>query len=164
MKIKKTTKYGKKQYSGKPTDTSYFDQYDAPIAEELPVRIPPGEYDASCYDTEKGISWGGHESIYIKFRIYCGEFDGTELFMACTYHPKSEITYRHKYYQQYSMANGGPPQKGQRLSPSIFKNKMYRVLVRDTKRKFLNGQLMPAFHQYSVVDTILETLSGKPMI
>lgn len=132
-------------------------------AEEMPTTILPGEYDAICYDVERGISWGGRENIYIKFKIYGGAFDGAELFMACTFKIKSKMSYRHKYYQQFSIANGGPPFRGQRLSPCIFKNKMYRVLVRDTVRKFPNQRMMPRFLQYSVVDTILEVLAGGPM-
>ena len=128
----------------------------------MPIKIIPGEYDAICFDVEHGISWGGRKSIYLKFKIYGGEFDGAELFMVCTYGIKSKMSYRHKYYQQFSIANGGPPGRGRRLSPSIFKNKMYRVLVRDTDRKFPNQRSMPQFLQYSVVDTILELLTGGP--
>jgi len=143
--------------------TLHSDQDSAPFAQELPARIPPGEYDAVCYDTEIGRSWGNREDIYIKFRIIDGPYVGTELVLICTYHRKSEISHRHKYYKQFCLAFGSAPQRGQRLSRSIFKNKSYSVLVRDTERKFRNKRLMPSYLQYSVVDTILETLTGIPM-
>jgi len=134
----------------------------APIAEEFRIRIPPGEYDAICYKTETGRSWGGRTDIYILFRIIGGSQDGTELFMACTYHPKQKLSLRYKYYQQWMLAKGAPPKKGERLSPKVFCHKMYRVLVRDTERKHSNGQPMADCLQYSVVDSIIETQTGVP--
>lgn len=134
----------------------------APIAEQSRPRIPTSEYDAVCYKTETGRSWGGRTDIYILFRIIGGSQDGTELFMACTYHPKRKLSQRYKYYQQWTLANGAPPKKGERLSPKVFCNKMYRVLVRDTQRRYSNGKLMPDILQYSVVDSIIETQTGIP--
>ena len=135
---------------------------DAPVAEQFSPRIPPGEYDAICYKTETGRSWGGRTDIYILFRIIGGSQDGTELFMACTYHVKREMTLRFKYYQQWTLANGTPPKKGERLSRKIFLNKKYRVLVRDTKRRHSNGKPVADFLQYSVVDSIIETQAEIP--
>ena len=131
-----------------------------PIAKALPTRIPPDKYDAICYDTELGRSWGGRWNVYIKFRIIDGPYEGTELVMICTYHPKREISHRHKYFLQFALANGGPPRKGQRMSHNIFRGIVFRVLVRDTKRKFPNNEYLPKSFQYSVVDTILEVVAG----
>ena len=136
---------------------------EAPVAEQFSPRIPPGEYDAICYKTETGRSWGGRTDIYILFRIIGGSQDGTELFMACTYHAKRRLSPRYKYYQQWTLAKGQPPGKGKRLSRKVFCNKMYRVLVRDTQRKHSNGQPMADCLQYSVVDSIIETKTGIPM-
>jgi len=135
---------------------------DAPVAGQSRPRIPPGEYDAICYKTETGKSWGGRTDIYIRFRIIGGSQDGRELFMACTYHAKRRLSPRHKYYQQWALAKGRPPAKGERLSQKIFSNKMYRVSVRYTQRRHSNGKLMPNFLQYSVVDSIIETQTGIP--
>lgn len=133
---------------------------DAPVAEQFSPRIPPGEYDAICYKTETGRSWGGRTDIYILFRIIGGSQDGTELFMVCTYHPKRKLSQRYKYYQQWTLAKGAPPKKGERLSPKVFCHKMYRILVRDTGRRHSNGQPMADCLQYSVVDSIIETQTG----
>lgn len=138
------------------------DSSDLPKAGLFPSRIPEGKYDAFCYATEKGRSWGYRESIYVKFRLIGGKYDETEIFMVCTFQERSEINHRHKYFQQFSIANGGPPEKGQKLSPKIFLNKSFRVLVRDTKRKFSNKEPMPSFMQYSVVDTILNEVTDLP--
>lgn len=135
---------------------------DAPVAEQFSPRIPPGEYDAICYKTETGRSWGGRTDIYILFRIWGGRGDGTELFMVCTYNLNRKLSPRYKYYQQWTLAKGRPPGKGERLSRKVFCNKMYRVLVRDTQRRHSNGKLMPDILQYSVVDSIIETQTGIP--
>ncbi|MFH1372507.1 MAG: hypothetical protein ABII79_01750 [bacterium] len=124
--------------------------------------IPPGEYEAICYKAETGKSWGGRTDAYIRFRIYGGKYDGTELFMACTWHPKSKLTPRHKYLEQWTLAKGRRPVKGEPLSLTIFKGKMYRVLVRNTQRMFSDGRLKPGYMQYSVVDSILKPPTGVP--
>lgn len=133
---------------------------DEPIAEKFPPRIEDGEYDAICYKAETGRSFGGRRDIYIKFRIYESEYDGFEVVMVCTY-PKGKIRLRHKFYQQWILANGGPPKKGQRLIRGVFLNRMFRVKVRTTKRTYTNtNRLLPDNLQYSVVDTIIEPLTG----
>lgn len=129
------------------------------IADEMRIKIPPGEYQAICYDTKYGISFGGRSDLYVKFKIYGGEFDGIKLFMVCT-KPTGKIPMRFKLYTQWSLALGRVPWKGQRFSAKVFRNKMYRVLVRDTKRKFSNKRVMPEYLQYSVVAEITETITG----
>lgn len=136
---------------------------NAPIAEQQRPRIPPGEYDAICHKTETGRSWGGRTDIYILFRICGGKWDGTELFMACTYHLKRKLSPRYKYYQQWTLAKGAPPEKGERLSPEVFCHKMYRIYVRGTQKRHGDGRLMANCVQYSVVDSIIETQTGIPM-
>lgn len=132
---------------------------DGPLINECRVRIKAGTYDAICYRTETGNSWGGRQDIYIRFKIYGSKYDGTKLFMACTY-PRGRMTTRHKYYEQWVLAMGGPPRKGERLARKEFLHKLYKVLVRDTNKKFSNGTRMPDYMQYSVVDTIIETQTG----
>ena len=124
-------------------------------------RIPPGEYEGICFKTKKGPGYGDLPRLYLFFRIQGGEYHGTELFMVCT-HGSRKFSPRTKYYLQWSLANGGPPVKGQRLSPKAFLNKLYLIQVRDTKRKHKGGRVMADFMQYSVVDTIIEPLTGIP--
>lgn len=134
-------------------------EIEEPTADNQMPRIEPGEYDAICYRAEYGKSWGGRNSLYVKFRIYEGKYDGVELFMVCS-RPKGKLRTRHKLYQQWSLALGRVPIKSERFNKETLPNKMYRVLVRDTNRQFSNGRRMPDYLQYSVVDTILETLTG----
>jgi len=128
---------------------------------DLPERIEPGEYTAICYRTDYAKSFGGQRKLYVRFRIWEGPHTGFELPMICTT-LKSNRSYRQKLHEQWSLVLGRTPRKGERFSAKIFKNRMYRVLVRDTLRKFSNGKLKPQYMQYSVVDSILEPLTGVP--
>jgi len=131
-----------------------------PQAEDFTARIPEGRYDATCYKFETGVSFGGVRKIYIKFRIYGGDFDGVDLFMVCTY-PKTKIRPRFKYYTQWILATGRHPSKRERLSPKVFLNKMYRVIVRDTDPKFPDGKSKPDIFKHSIIDSLIEVLAGK---
>ena len=134
---------------------------DGPIADELPPRIQPGKYEAICYEAKLGTSWGRAPRMFLRFRIYGGRCDGTELFMACTCNLTSKkMSHRHKYYQQWTIANGSPPRKNQRLSPKVFLNRMFQVLVRDTSRRFPNKEPYPDCLQYSVIETLIEPMTG----
>ena len=136
------------------------DILNAPIAGKDYVRIPPGEYDAVCYRARTGPGYGGHISAYLWFRITGGKFDGEELFMACRYQPTAELSPRHKYHQQWVRAANRRPGKGERLSFGVFKNRLFRVLVRDTQKRHSGGHLMADCAQYSVVDSIIEPMTG----
>ncbi len=133
---------------------------DDPVAGSPPARIPEGEYDAYCYAVETGTGHGGQKKVFLKFRIHGGPYDGTEQFMACNHYPKRELRPRHKYHREWTLAMGRMPHKGERLALKVFPKRLYRVLVRDTQRKHPHGKLMPDALQYSVVDTIIEPLTG----
>lgn len=130
-----------------------------PIAGKAYPRVPEGEYEAVCYDVRKGKSWGGREDIYVMFRLMSGPHDGEELFMACTFHTKTELTPRHKYYQQWSIAAGRRPGKRERMVFGVFKNRLFRISVRDVT-KDSSGKLAPDVLRYSVVDSIIESSTG----
>lgn len=136
------------------------DGSDCPIAKEFPVRIPPGEYIAYCPGTETGKSWGGRRDIFVRFRITQGDFSNTQLAMVCTYPKGGEIGHRHKYYQQWALANGAPPKPKEPLVPSVFVSKTFAVEVRDTVRKRQNGKAVADILNYSVVNTILRRFTG----
>jgi hypothetical protein len=123
-------------------------------------RIPPGEYDAICFKVNNGRSWGGRRDCYLRFRIYDGNYNGTELFMVCPF-PPGKLSTRMKLYAQWTLAMMRQPRKGERICTKDFLNKLYRVEVRDTKRKFPDSnKVLPKFMQYSVVATILDVLAG----
>jgi hypothetical protein len=142
------------------TQSKCTDSKSPIVGRELPPRIPPGEYEAVCYDVETGRSWGGRKDIYIRFRVHGSDYDGTELYLVCTY-DTDRIGLRHKYFKQWALAAGRCPAKNEQLPATIFKNRLFRVRVRYTDRREQDGSRLPDFLQYSVVDSIIEPLTGR---
>jgi len=142
--------------------TYNHDKNNEPIVQEPRPRIPPGTYEVICYDMNVKPCQGGSKRVFVQFRIYGGEYDGTELFMCCP-KPAGMLRERHKLHIQMSLALKRRPNKGERLSKKIFVGKMYHVIVGDTKRKYKEtNQVMPDYMQYSVVKSILEVITGSP--
>jgi len=134
---------------------------DERTAGEPRPRIPDGEYTAICHQTRIAKSFGGRREMYVLFRVYGGPFDGAELPMFCTF-PPGKLSRSTKLYRQYSIAMGGTPLKGERVSGKAFRGKMYRIIVGTSKAKHDDGTLLPDFLQYSVVRGIKEVMTGVP--
>ena len=62
--------------------------------------------------------------------------------------------------RKLSLGNWMRPSKNARMSPRLFKNKIFRVWTRTTIPKQPNGKLMPDTFKYSIVDSILEVVAG----
>jgi len=132
---------------------------DCPCAGEGRPRIEPGQYIAHCFKANI-INYKGAKKYMIWFRLCGGKYDGLELFLPCP-DTKGKGVIRTKYYENWVIANGSRPKKGQQMAKSIFKNKEFRISVGDTKRKFENGELKPESLQYSIVKEIKELLDDK---
>lgn len=155
--------------SGKPIvesnldglSTRYLDvsESDPIVDNDFRPLIPKGEYQAVCYKVNYAKSFG-RDTLFLRFRVFGGRYDGTELFMACR-KPVGKTKVNHKLYIQWSLAMGRVPKKGERLSKKVFLHKMFLVQVRDSQVRFkFSGKHLPKMLQYSVVDTILETVTG----
>ena len=132
------------------------------VAEEPLVQIPPGEYQAVCKKAKYGICQGGDKRLFFEFVIIEGKFAGVQLFMVCP-RPSGKLRMRHKLYNQWSIVLGRIPHKGERLNTKIFEKKMYLISVRNTRKKFSGtGKIMPEYLQYTVVDGIVEVITGVP--
>jgi hypothetical protein len=122
------------------------------------LRIEPGDYSAYCkrakwywepgfkrwtcillFDVSKEGQNASLGTIPVWFNGGAGE------------RPKAGR--RTLYFPAWVKANGGPPARRDRLSPSVFVRRMARVRVNDT-----NGPL-----PYSVVRQILEWSTGTPV-
>ncbi len=146
---------GKKTAQGKEVN-----QNDEPVADSPRPRIEPEDYKAICYGTDYGKAWGNERRMYVLFRIIEGRYDGTELFMACRCPKGKKITNRYKLYKQWSRAMGRLPHKGEHLTGKAFVGKMFKVRVRYNNAKTVDNEPEPDFLQYSLVDHIVETLTG----
>lgn len=94
------------------------------------------------------------------FRLVSGPFEGKELFLVCTFHTKGELTTRHKYYKQWTIAAERKPEKSERLVFGVFKNRLFRILVRDVETDS-SGRPLPEVLKYSVVASIIEPMTGR---
>ena len=132
---------------------------DCPRAGEGRPRIEPGAYVGYCHKTEV-TEYMGERKLLILFRLCGGRYDGLELFLPCRY-PKGTRGYRTKYYQNWVIANGTPPQSGQKMARSVFIDKKFKISVGDSERRFENGELKPESLQYSVVKSILGIIEDE---
>lgn len=128
-------------------------------AQDYP-RVPPGEYVAYCKSSEYGNSFGGQRKLFLSMLIHEGEYAGTKLFLACNA-DKSSLKPNCKLFDLWCIALGRALKKGERFNKDIFVKRLFRVRVRDTKR-LVSGTSSPRpdYAQYSVVDTILESVTG----
>lgn len=126
----------------------------------LQPTIPPGEYTAECYDVESGTGQNGKISYYLKFRLHDVDYQGVELFMVCP-KPIGKVRPRHKLYNQWVIANARKPSEGESFTMESFKDKLYQVKVRFTKKRHPGANtIMPDSIQYSVVDSLLAQIRG----
>lgn len=129
------------------------------FAGEPRSNTPTGEYIVICYKTRPVQSFGGKRRLELWFRVIEGNFEGDEILMYCTF-PSGRLSRSCKLYEQWVLAIGRTPTKGERFNRKVFQGKMFKLLVRKTNCKYKNRILKPTILQYSVADTILETLTG----
>ena len=125
------------------------------LKEDRPL-IPNKEYDAQCINYDLNYCMGGKaRKLYLYFRIIePGEHLGVILFMACNMPLDGKIRHGHKFYQQWIIANGWrKPSKNAKMSPRIFKNKVFRIKTREA-----NKEKHDAF-KYSVVHEVLDVIT-----
>ncbi|MGR3296152.1 MAG: hypothetical protein ACUZ8A_08005 [Candidatus Bathyanammoxibius sp.] len=122
-------------------------------------RIPEGECEAYCFDVRKSKYLGNEKRLYVWYRITEGKYEGTELFCSYNINYKSFST-NTKYYTDWCIASGRLPTRGDRMSPQVFKNKVFLVKVREAKPKYDDGTYKPEIFWYSVVDRIASVSAG----
>ena len=92
-----------------------------------PEDLPAGPYLVSYDDWEKHTYW--HQlKIRLDFKIVDPvALRGiiVSLFATCTLSPNKRHSRASKYYQLWVQANGGPPQHGQRMTPTVFEGYWY---------------------------------------
>jgi hypothetical protein len=129
-------------------------------AEEYRPLIPNGDYIAQCFKYETAPYLGKQMKIYLWFRIVEGEHADKEIYMACNLPDENKkLSPEHKYYKVWQFVNGSPPSRGTKLSPRLFKNKIFKIKTQTVKRPFGDG-VMSESHNYSKVGEIIEVHAG----
>ena len=114
-----------------------------------PVLIPDGEYQAYCYKYEiKPVrKWKNERRLWLWFEIYEGKYRGVRIFRSYRYPEK--VSPCSAYYKEWLIASKGKKPRKSRLSPKVFRDKIFLISVRRVK----SGN-------YSVVGSIKELLAG----
>jgi hypothetical protein len=124
--------------------------------------IPDGIYEAQCYAYDNGFCLGKTRKTFLKFKILTpGEHFQKEIFMAFNMPYDGKIKSGSKYYKTWCKVNGWQkPSRNAKMSPRLFINKIYKIKTRTVNPPQPNGEEMPEDFWYSVVDSIIEVLTG----
>jgi len=138
---------------------------DSEIEWTYTPRLPPGDYTA--------ISRGAKAYFDHQFqRWVCGvQFDimgdpvSTERIARLTWflnlgsRPRPKAGRRTKYWTAWVRANGGPPKRGDRLSPNVFSGRVAVVRVGDTAKTH-DRATVGSEYAYSVVRDVIAWQTG----
>jgi hypothetical protein len=120
------------------------------------LRIPPGQYLASCYWAKRYRDPGMRRwTCLLRWDVLSHDLLSTiaqriPLWFALGEGEKPRASRRGKYLREWVRANGGPPGRGDRLSPNVFTRRVARVEIGDTNSPV----------PYSVVKRILQWETG----
>lgn len=101
-------------------------------------RIPKGEYFANCYFGKKYRDPGFHRwTCILRWDVLSEDLQRTiakcvPLWLPLGSGETPRASRRGKYLREWVRANGGPPGKGDRLSPRVFIRRVARVEIGDT--------------------------------
>ena len=130
-----------------------------PCNTEIPPAIPDGEYEVKFVGAEESHQWNS-DKIFLWFEMLTpGEWEGKEFFMACNARKDGKWGSSHKYMHAWTLASGKRPPRRDRVSTKVFCDKVFKVRMR-TVSKDANQRARTPAQQYSVVDQLLERVSG----
>jgi hypothetical protein len=125
-------------------------QNDWPIAPPSQSDLPGGEYVAAFRGAERG-QWFGQQKVRLCFEIVePAASAGIRVYLYSTL-PKHP-SHRHKYYNLWAGANGGPPARGDRMTSRVFRG-YWKVRV-------IWGVPKNGGHSMPLVTDLLERVAG----
>lgn len=132
-----------------------------PFNVDIPPAIPNGDqYELVFLCAERVHQWG-QPKLFLRFKMLTpGDWVGQEFFMACNVAPSGKWGPSSKYWLMWVLAAGRRPNRADRMSTAIFKNKVFRARMRTVKKTSKQIDRTPA-QQYSVVDELLEVTVGR---
>lgn len=133
-----------------------------PNNNDIPPAIPNGDqYEVAFVRAEQTRQWG-QPKVFLWFRMLTPgeEWNGREFYMACNVPPKGKWTASCKYWLAWVLVAGKRPNRVDRMSTAIFKNKVFRARIRKVTKTSKQTDRTPE-QQYSVVDELLEVMVGK---
>lgn len=138
-----------------------FDEEFVVGGDPRPV-LPDGEYQAVCVGAEilRFRMFGSSRKVMLHFKLYGDQYAETPLFLPLVAPQEGQKIGRgSKLFAAYLVANGQPPARRDRITLRVFKNRLFRILVRTVKPRFQDGTVKPESFFYSVVAELLERLA-----
>ncbi|MDR4468841.1 MAG: hypothetical protein MRJ68_11175 [Nitrospira sp.] len=128
---------------------------------DIPPAIPNGEhYELIFRRAEEGRQWG-QSKLFLWFQMQTpGEWVGQYFYMVCNVSRNGKWGPSCKFWLMWVLAAGRRPNRVDRMSTAIFKNKVYRARMRKVL-KTSKGISRTPDQQYSVVDELLEVRTGR---
>ena len=132
-----------------------------PFNSDIPPAIPDGDqYELVFLRAEQIRQWR-LPKVFLWFQMTtAGEWVGQEFFMACNVVPNGRWTASCKYWQAWVLAAGKRPSRVDRMSTTVFRNKVFRARMRKVLKTSKQTDRTPA-QQYSVVDELVEIMVGR---
>jgi hypothetical protein len=126
----------------------------------MPPLIPDDEYIGVFLRAERG-RFERRERWFLWFAVSTpGPYLGAELYLSCPCpEGKGPFGLGSKMVAAYAIANGSMPRRRDRITKSVFRNKLFRFRTR-TVSKDKDGHVRPAGDHYSVIDHLLAVEAG----
>ena len=129
---------------------------------DIPSLVPQGNYDVFFVKAAKHVMWS-KEKLFLWFQIAtAGEWHGHDLYMACNVARGGRWTPSCKFYMAWVLAAGRRPNRRDRLSTNVFRNKIFRARVKAVTTTAKRDRRTPE-QQYSVIDELLEVYAGSEL-
>jgi hypothetical protein len=137
-----------------PQEESEGDDSNWPLAPPSEADLPEGEYTVAYRGFKKAV-WFGQSKIRLNLEVVDpGHCMGIQVPLFAT--NGRQCSQRSKYYGLWVKANGGPPRRGDRMSPKVFSG-YWRVRITWSVPK--NGG-----HSMPQVTELIERVAGGPAI
>jgi hypothetical protein len=151
-----------------PGDAAWPD-LDVFAGEDAPPRIVAGEYTARVVHIEifdkffkVGRDTKTTDRLILTFRIVAGPQAGTEVPFyaplpksASKRNPGRYVPAKSKFWRAWTIANGAPPKRHDRMSLNVFKNRLFLVQIRDVIKDRGQNRLGDVV-RHSVIEAIVE--------
>jgi hypothetical protein len=153
-------------------DGAAWPDLDVFADEDAPPRLSEGEYVArvvhiKIFDKffKVGRDTKTTDRLILMFRIVEGPHAGTDVpFYAPM--PKStgrrhqgrHVPAKSKFWRAWTVANGAPPKRHDRMSLSVFKHRLFLVTIRDVVKDRGQNRLSETI-RHSVVEAIVERIA-----
>jgi hypothetical protein len=127
---------------------------------DIPPLVPNGEYEVFFLRAIKRDMWK-RDKLFLWFRIVtAGEWNGQDIYMVCNVAHDGRWTPSCKFYLAWVLAAGRRPNRRDRLSTNVFRNKIFRARVKVVTTTAKRVNRTPE-QQYSVIDDLLEVCAGS---